>query len=77
MNTTAQINDPQDTEAAKTAGKLTRLLKAARALQARGFFEPTSCADKATQADMRALRRALDDCAGLAPDKKPKRASAA
>lgn len=39
----------------------TALLKAAKRLEARGFFNASACADKATNADMLAMLQAIED----------------
>lgn len=45
---------------------LRHVLTAAEALEARGFFAHSTCADDATAEDMSAMRSAIEDCRGLA-----------
>lgn len=47
------------TEVAAARDATARLIKAARALEQRGFFRPSACADADTRRDMTAMRRAL------------------
>lgn len=58
----AETETPETTtaqELARVKKRLDGLLRAAEKLDARGFFEHASCADKATLADLRAMRRAI------------------
>jgi len=48
-------------------GAAPELLAAAKRLEARGFFNPVSCADDATLADMARMRQAMLDAAGGTP----------
>lgn len=52
-------------EVTQARDAVARLIKAARALEARGFFRPSACADAETRHEMTAMRRAL---AGLDGD---------
>lgn len=45
----------------------TRLIEAAKRLEARGFFEHSECADLATNRDMCAMRLALAQLPAAAP----------
>lgn len=43
------------------------LLNAAKRLEIRGFFNASSCADKATNADMLSMLQAIQKAEGVAP----------
>jgi hypothetical protein len=47
------------TEVIAARDAVARVIKAAKALESRGFFRPSACADADTRREMTAMRRAL------------------